>query len=168
VTFSWNGAVWQPLGSPTGSQAASRPQIAVGSNGHLAVAFVADPGTALQGTRCATWNGTQWQTTAAVTSGVGAFSLGVDSTGDLVVAYEHSTVVPQRIEVAWQVGPSWVVYSPFNPLTPRQSSVPIVAIDSHDLPVVAWTEGDLSVFEGPDWSREMCAARLTPGAPGPI
>ena len=99
VTFSWSGtSAEQPLGSPTGNQAASRPQIAVGSNGHLAVAFVADPGTALQQTRCATWNGTQWQPTAAVTSSAGAFSLGVDSTGDLVVAYAalHSRPATDR------------------------------------------------------------------------
>jgi hypothetical protein len=42
------------------------------------------------------------------------------------------------------------------------SSAPLIKTASTDLPVVAWSEGDLSIFEGPDWSRRLKGARLVP------
>ncbi len=93
-------------------------------------------------------------------------SLGVDATETPVVAHENPTDVPQRIEVAWRVGPTWVS-QPHESVGAGDSSAPLIAIDSGDLPVVSWTEGNLAFFEGVDWSRQILAARLEPGPPGP-
>jgi len=59
-------------------------------------------------------------------------------------------------------------FSPSNPVGTGISSTPLIALDPTDLPVVCWTEGDPSVFEGPDPSRLLRAARLVPDPNGPI
>jgi hypothetical protein len=97
-----------------------------------------------------------------------AFSVAVDIGGTPVVAYENSPLGLQRIDVSWVGQTTLATFSPSNPVGTGISSAPLIALDSGDLPVVCWTEGDPSVFEGPDPSRLLRAARLVPDPNGPI
>jgi hypothetical protein len=96
-----------------------------------------------------------------------AFAVAVDIGGTPVVANENPNTSVQRVEVSW-VGAMTLTRSyPVNPIGMGTSSAPLIALDSLDLPVLAWTEGDPSVFEGPDGSRIIRAARLVPNPAGP-
>jgi len=120
-------------------------------------------------TRCARWDGTSWQPRAAIVNRAVSFSVAVEAGGTPVVAWENPALAQQRIEVSWVGLTTLATFSPLNPVGTGNSSTPLIALDSGDLPVVCWTEGDPSVFEGPDPSRLIRAARLVPDpGTGPI
>lgn len=165
VVVSWDGARWTQLGKPIPS--ARRPRIAVGRGGHVVLGFIDFAATPSPVTRCARWNGTSWQQLASIINRPVSFSVAVAIGGTPVVAYENPTVPQQRIEVAWVGTTSTATFSPSNPVGTGTSSAPLIALDSLDLPVLCWAEGDPSVFEGPDPSRLIRAARLVPDPQGP-
>jgi hypothetical protein len=166
VVTSWDGTRWTQLGAPYPK--ARRPRLAAGHAGHVVIGFI-DTSGASPATRCARWDGTSWQPLAAVANRAVAFSVAVDLGGTPVVAWENPMFSQQRIEVSWVGTHTIATFSPPNPVgVTASSSEPLVALDSTDLPVVCWTEGDPSVFEGPDPSRLLRAAHLVPAPPGPM
>ena len=166
AVFEWTGKVWQELGK-LGVTRSSFPRLAVGRNGQAAVAYYAGVPPGPYTTNCATWNGVQWRMMPPIANAAVACSVTVDSNGAPAVAYENPAATPQRIEITWRNGPIWLVFRPPNPVGGGSSSAPLISLDLGDLPVVAWSEGDLTVFEGPDATRRMLAARLAPGPEGP-
>ena len=164
VVVSWDGTRWSPLGKPVA--AARQPRLAVGRGGHIALGYI-DAAAPSSATRCVKWNGTSWQQLATIINRPVSFSLAVDIGGTPVVAYENPTFSQQRIEVAWVGTTSLATFSPATPVGTGSASAPLIALDSGDLPVVCWAEGDPSVFEGPDPSQIIRAARLVPNPQGP-
>jgi hypothetical protein len=165
VVVSWDGTRWTPVGKPYPK--ARRPRLATGHASHVVIGFI-DTSGASPATRCARWDGTSWQPLAAVVNQAVAFSVAVDLGGTPVVAWENPVFSQQRIEVSWVGTTTIATFSPANPTGTASSNEPLLALDSTDLPVVCWTEGDPSVFEGPDPSRLLRAARLVPDPSGPM
>jgi hypothetical protein len=155
VAFRWAPNGWQKLGQPFKTPS-SGPRLAVGAGGDMAIAF---HGFSANTVRCAIWNGTQWKVTPAVSPQSGwGYSLDVDAGGSPVLAWENPSSSLQRIEVSWWNGFGWLTFSPAQGA--GDSSAPQIKVASTDLPVVGWSEGDLSIFEGPDPTRRLKAARL--------
>src|SRR5439155_19795858 len=139
------GAGGTPLGPPYPK--ARRPRLAVGKGGHVVIGFI-DTSGASPVTRCARWDGAAWQPLAAVVTRAVAFSVAVEIGGTPVVAYENSPLGLQRIDVSWVGQTTLATFSPPNPVGTGISSAPLITLDSTDLPLVCWTEGNPSVFEG--------------------
>ena len=165
VVASWDGTRWTPLGGSI--PAARQPRLAVGRGGHIALGYIDVAATPSPATRCVKWSGTSWQPLATIINQPVSFSVAVDIGGTPVVAYENPNALQQRIEVSWVGTTTLATYSPSNPVGTGTSSAPLIALPPGDLPVVCWTEGDPSVFEGPDQSRIIRAARLVPDPQGP-
>jgi hypothetical protein len=155
VAYRWAPNGWHMLGSAIKAPS-SGPRLAVGTGGDMAIAF---HGFAANTVRCAIWNGSSWKVTPAVSPRSGwGYSLDVDAGGSPVLAWENPSSSPQRIEVSWWNSYGWLTFSPAQGA--GDSSGPQIKVASTDLPVVSWSEGDLSIFEGPDWSRRLRGARL--------
>jgi hypothetical protein len=160
VAYRWSNNAWRMIGSAFKAPS-SYPWLAVGSGGDMAIAFSVHRGFATNSIRCAVWDGAHWKVTPTVSQRSGwRYSLDVEADGSPVLAWENPSSSPQRIEVSWWNGSGWLTFSPAQGT--GDSSAPLIKTASTDLPVVAWSEGDLSIFEGPDWSRRLKGARLVP------
>jgi hypothetical protein len=164
VVYRWSGTQWKRL---AGSQAqikppSRRPKLAVGSGGDIVLCFAFRDGMPGASVRCATWTGTRWRVLPAITQrSYTNFSLAIESGGVPAVAWENVVAGKQVIDVSWWTGNGWLTFGP--QMGTAEASAPLIAMSPTDQPVVAWSEGDLSVFEGPDWTRRTKAARLVPG-----
>jgi hypothetical protein len=165
VLFEVGKGGWREIAS-LGVNGSSFPRLAVGPNGQIAVTYFSPTPGGGQDTSCATWNGKQWRMMPPIANIAVLCSVAVDSGGAPAVAYEEPSAIPPRVRIAWRDGPTWLRFGPPNPVGGGAAAAPLLALDTGDLPVIAWSAGDPTVFEGPDTTRRMQAARLVPG-PGP-
>jgi hypothetical protein len=148
----WTGSEWSFLGSPLNIDAnkfAYQPSLAIDASGVPSVAWEEDAATT-RNVYVKRWNGSSWVSLGAAlnsTGGDGAqnASLGVDGSGNPVVAWEENTLklpnYQSDVYVKRWNGTAWVQLGGALDVSANRNAVyPSLAVAGNGNPVVAWVE----------------------------